>query len=157
MTDSNEVKGPESGGRRRFLGGLGVLSLAWLTALVYPAYKYLAPAAARDPYDKEGKSPIEGLKADEVAKPGQGKNAGFAGGGLIVFRASNGELKALSSKCTHAGCNVQFQGDSLICHCHGGIYDLEGKNVSGPPPKPLTPYRVLERDGLLFVLRPENT
>ncbi len=156
MTEELENKVPEDTGRRRFLGGLGVLSVAWLGALVYPVYKYLAPAAPKDPFDKDGKAPIEGMTAADVARPGQGKNAGFVGGGLIVMRTADGQLRALSSKCTHAGCNVEFDGDQLICHCHGGIYDLEGKNVSGPPPKPLTPYKVVEQDGQLFVMRPEN-
>lgn len=156
MVESSEAKAPESVSRRRFLWGMGALSAAWLAAIIYPTYKYLAPTEAKDPFDKEGKAPIEGIKADEVAKPGQGKNAGFAGGGLVVFRLPSGELRALSSKCTHAGCNVQYQGDSLHCHCHGGVYDLEGKNVSGPPPRPLTLYQVVEKEGLLFVVRPDK-
>jgi len=156
MTDSHEVKAPQSASRRTFLWGMGALSVGWLAAIIYPTYKFLAPTALKDPFDKEGKAPIEGMKLEDVAKPGQGKNAGFAGGGLVVFRLPSGELRALSSKCTHAGCNVQFQGDSLHCHCHGGVYDLEGKNVSGPPPRPLTPYKVVEKDGLLFVVRPDK-
>lgn len=142
--------------RRRFLWGMGLVSMAWAGGLLYPIYRYLAPGMAKDPFDAEGKAPIEGVRADDVARPGQGRNAGFAGGGIVVFRAPDGELRALSSKCTHAGCNVQFQGDSIHCHCHGGVYDLEGKNVSGPPPKPLIRFHVVERDGMLYVFRPNR-
>jgi Rieske Fe-S protein len=74
---------------------------------------------------------------------------------VIVFRDAGGALKAFDSKCTHAGCNVQFQGEKLYCNCHGGTYDLSGKNVSGPPPKPLTELRVFEDQGLLYVARLE--
>lgn len=154
MSDAVNVEPREDRGRRCFLGGMGALTLAWAGGLLYPIYKYLAPTVPKDPFDAEGKAPIQGVKADDVARPGQGRNAGFAGGGLVVFRAPNGELRALSSKCTHAGCNVEFKGDSIHCHCHGGVYDLEGKNVSGPPPKPLTRYQVVERDGLLYIVRP---
>jgi Rieske Fe-S protein len=39
---------------------------------------------------------------------------------------------------------VQFRpGDRTIwCACHDGLYDLEGRNVSGPPPRPLERYVV---------------
>ncbi|MFH1746103.1 MAG: Rieske 2Fe-2S domain-containing protein, partial [Planctomycetota bacterium] len=66
-------------------------------------------------------------------------------------------LRAFDSKCTHAGCNVEFQGDKIFCHCHGGTYDLDGKNIAGPPPRPLTELAVVEDEGQLFVLRPEAT
>src|SRR5687767_11620432 len=40
----------------------------------------------------------------------------------IVFVTSQGELRALSSKCTHAGCIVAWQKKSvkehLLCPCH---------------------------------------
>jgi Rieske Fe-S protein len=39
---------------------------------------------------------------------------------------------------------VEFQKnrERIYCNCHGGVYDLSGRNVSGPPPRPLTPYKV---------------
>ncbi len=30
----------------------------------------------------------------------------------------------------------------IWCACHNGHYDLFGKNVAGPPPRPLEPYKV---------------
>ncbi len=156
MEAENPATTPEQPARRRFLGIMGGLTVAWLAALVYPLYKYLAPTALKDPFDKDGKAPVEGAKAADLARPGMGKNAGFAGGGLIVLRAPSGELRAFTSKCTHAGCNVQFQGDKLFCNCHGGVYDLAGQNVAGPPPRPLQPYRLIEDGGLLFILRPDK-
>jgi Rieske Fe-S protein len=30
----------------------------------------------------------------------------------------------------------------IWCYCYDGIYDLTGKNVGGPPPRPLTTLRV---------------
>ena len=47
--------------------------------------------------------------------------------------------------CTHLGCTVQYREDkdAIWCACHGGQYDAHtGKNVAGPPPKPLTPLKV---------------
>ena len=31
---------------------------------------------------------------------------------------------------------------AIACNCHGGQYDLTGRNVGGPPPRPLTPFKV---------------
>jgi Rieske Fe-S protein len=147
----------ESGSRRGFLAALGGLSSLWLGALVFPVYRYLAPRKAVDPFGSEGRVKVDKISLADVAKPGQGKNGGYAGRGLIVLRGENGELRAFDSKCTHAGCNVAFQGSRIECPCHGGVYNLQGKNVSGPPPAPLTELNVFEANGQLFVGRPTHS
>lgn len=139
--------------RRRFLGALGGLAAVWAGASLYPVYRFLSPQPAPDPFGKEGRAVVEKIMPAEVAQNGMGKNGGYAGRGVIVFRNDSGELKAFDSKCTHAGCNVQFQGAKLFCNCHGGTYDQTGKNIAGPPPRPLTELRVFEDKGLLFVAR----
>jgi len=50
----------------------------------------------------------------------------------------------MEATCTHLDCLVQFKNDTqqIFCACHNGIYDLHGRNVSGPPPKPLKEYVV---------------
>jgi cytochrome b6-f complex iron-sulfur subunit len=140
-------------GRRRFLATLGGLSAAWLGASLYPVYRYLGPRPSADPFDKGGRVPVEKVTPAEVARPGSGRNGAFAGRGLIVLRTPEGELRAFDAKCSHAGCNVEYQGDKLFCHCHGGTYDLGGRNIAGPPPRPLTPLRISEQDGALYVSR----
>ena len=42
---------------------------------------------------------------------------------------------------------VQYQDTSrqIWCACHNGTYDMTGRVVSGPPPKPLEEYAVLVR------------
>jgi Rieske Fe-S protein len=86
-----------------------------------------------------------------------GKNGAYGTRGVVVFRDQNGQLKAFDSKCTHAGCNVAFEGDRIYCNCHGGTYDLNGANIAGPPPRPLTRLGITEQDGVLYVSRIENT
>lgn len=155
--DKNEekslsVEAPKSDKRRKFLlaaaGGVGI---AWAGAAAYPVYKYLAPQPIPDPFGEDGKALVEKIVPADVARPGSGKNGGYAARGIIVLRNPEGELKAFDSKCTHAGCNVEFQGDKIFCNCHGGTYDLTGKNIAGPPPKPLTELKVLEEEGALYV------
>jgi cytochrome b6-f complex iron-sulfur subunit len=69
----------------------------------------------------------------------------------VVLRARDGQLRAFDAKCSHAGCNVKFDGARMACPCHGGIYDLTGKNIAGPPPRPLTELGVREENGELFI------
>jgi Rieske Fe-S protein len=46
---------------------------------------------------------------------------------------------ALSSRCMHLGCPVRWvdAAERFICPCHGGVYDLLGRRVGGPPVRPL--------------------
>jgi menaquinol-cytochrome c reductase iron-sulfur subunit len=46
---------------------------------------------------------------------------------------------AISSRCAHLGCPVRWvdAAERLICPCHGGVYDLLGRRVGGPPVRPL--------------------
>ncbi len=157
MAENQKDGGVKSPGRRRFMGTMVGLSVAWVGAMLYPLYKYVAPRAAVDPFGKDGLAKVEGLTASDVAQPGTGGNCGFAGGGLIVLRDKQGELKAFNSKCTHAGCTVSYQTTQLYCNCHGGTYNLDGKNVAGPPPKPLAEYDIIEDQGALFLKRPTQS
>jgi Rieske Fe-S protein len=64
---------------------------------------------------------------------------------LIVVHTQSGDYRAFSAVCTHLGCIVEYRGEKggyFHCNCHGGEYDLNGKNISGPPPRPLMPYPV---------------
>jgi Rieske Fe-S protein len=63
---------------------------------------------------------------------------------VILVREEGGEFRALSATCTHLECIVQYRGDlkRIWCACHNGMYDLHGRNVSGPPPRPLEEYAV---------------
>jgi Rieske Fe-S protein len=150
---AKDKKDQENISRRRFLGFLSVIGLGWLATIIYPVYEYLSPQQAPDPFGKNGLALVEKITPADVAKPGMGKNGGYGGRGLIVFRNPEGQLKAFDSKCTHAGCNVQYQVTKLYCNCHGGTYNLDGINIAGPPPKPLTELGVEEQNGQLYVFR----
>jgi Rieske Fe-S protein len=39
----------------------------------------------------------------------------------------------------------------IWCACHNGKYDLNGKNISGPPPRPLTEYNVIEKGKEVYI------
>lgn len=63
---------------------------------------------------------------------------------VIVIKASETDIRAFSATCTHLACIVEFRKNQHIiwCNCHNGEYDLHGRNIGGPPPRPLTPFTV---------------
>jgi Rieske Fe-S protein len=73
----------------------------------------------------------------------------------ILIRTPAGELRAFSAVCTHLNCTVQYRDEKqeIWCACHNGVYDLNGKNVSGPPPRPLEEYKVNVKGDQLVVSR----
>jgi Rieske Fe-S protein len=46
---------------------------------------------------------------------------------------------AISTRCAHLGCPVRWvdAAERFICPCHGGVYNLLGQPVGGPPVRPL--------------------
>jgi Rieske Fe-S protein len=91
-------------------------------------------------------------------KPGDVKvNTGeifkFGNRPAILIRTPAGELRAFSAVCTHLACIVQFRPDvrHIWCACHNGHFDLNGKNIAGPPPRPLEQYVVKVRGDQIVV------
>jgi menaquinol-cytochrome c reductase iron-sulfur subunit len=58
---------------------------------------------------------------------------------VYVVKRPDGAMKALSNICTHMQCDVHWDPmlGNFLCPCHGGLYDIDGTNVGGPPPQPL--------------------
>jgi len=58
----------------------------------------------------------------------------------VLLRSSEGEFRAYSRKCSHAGCSVDFEPSRrcLSCPCHQGAFDARmGFVMFGPPRRPL--------------------
>jgi Rieske Fe-S protein len=70
-------------------------------------------------------------------------------------RTAGGELRAMAATCTHLGCIVQYRQDlgQVWCACHNGHFDLNGRNIAGPPPAPLEAYVVRESGDQIVVTR----
>ena len=60
------------------------------------------------------------------------------------MRVAEDQYRAFAATCTHLDCIVEFRSDRQLfwCNCHDGQFDLNGRNVGGPPPRPLEPLRV---------------
>jgi cytochrome b6-f complex iron-sulfur subunit len=142
---------PEGPTRRRLVElFLGSGLFASLASFVYPVLRYLVPP------------PVADLGGDEViaAKVGDlklnsAKIFRFGNRPGLLLRVGEGEYRAFSAICTHLSCTVQYRTDlhEIWCACHNGMYDLNGRNVSGPPPRPLENYQVHVRGDDLVVSR----
>lgn len=67
-------------------------------------------------------------------------------------------LTVLSPICPHLGCSPQwFSGKKLfICPCHHSIYEMNGKRIGGPAPRPMDQLPVqIEKDGAISILYEE--
>lgn len=65
-------------------------------------------------------------------------------------------INVLSSSCAHLGCPVRWnirEGEGeFLCPCHGGIYNINGEYVAGPPPRGLYQYTFeIRKDGNIYV------
>jgi len=59
--------------------------------------------------------------------------------GLYVMNLGQEGWIALDFHCTHLQCAVNWVESTkqYMCPCHGGVYDMKGNVLSGPPPQPL--------------------
>ena len=121
----------------QFLLGGGLLASA--VAFLYPVLRYLVPPAATD----LGGDSVVAAKVGDL-KANSGKIFRFGSRPGLLVRTAEGEYRAMSAVCTHLNCTVQYRSDvrEVWCACHNGFYDLNGRNVAGPPPRPLESYDV---------------
>ena len=63
--------------------------------------------------------------------------------GVFVYRKSETDVVAFSNVCTHLSCHVNWDANQkeYICPCHDGHFDVNGKVVAGPPPRPLDTFQ----------------
>ncbi|MET9615941.1 Rieske (2Fe-2S) protein [Kitasatospora indigofera] len=73
---------------------------------------------------------------------------------IVVTQPTEGQYKAFSAKCTHAGCIVdQVKNNEILCPCHGSRFSITDGSVqgTGPAPSPLPSYQVAVEGGTLKV------
>jgi Rieske Fe-S protein len=131
-----------------FVLGGGVL--VFIGTLVYPIFRFLLPSKlAATRVDN-----VRVAKATEI-KPNSGKHFRFGSQIGILIRTPSEEFRAFDATCTHLSCTVQYRDDieHIWCACHNGHFDLTGRNIKGPPPKPLPQYEVTMRGDDIFVSR----
>jgi len=138
-------------GRRNILQWiLGGGFAASILSFVYPAIRFMNPPAVPEAAVNEAS-----VGSASGWKPNSGKIVRFGSRPVLLIRASESEWRAYSAICTHLNCTVQYQEAErqIWCACHNGFYDLNGRVVSGPPPRPLEEYTVRVRGDEVVVAR----
>jgi Rieske Fe-S protein len=72
----------------------------------------------------------------------------------VYVSTDNGrEFVAMSNICTHLGCRVRWIDgrEEFFCPCHNGVFDKNGRIVSGPVPRPLDQFETMVENGQLFI------
>jgi len=137
--------------RRRFLDRvLGTWAAGVVGSILYPIVRYLEPPEVPE----AAMLAVSGGSAATLA-PNSARIVPFGTSPVIVVRTATGEVRAFSATCTHLDCTVQYRTDlrHIWCACHNGHYDLNGRNVAGPPPQPLAPFDVNLKDDEIMILR----
>jgi cytochrome b6-f complex iron-sulfur subunit len=128
--------------RRRLLSWfLGTSLGALVAAVLYPVLRFLTPPEVAE----ASASQVEAGRTNDPELLEQGfKIVQFGADPVIVIRVAEGDFRAFSAVCTHLACIVAYRPELRLIwyYCHDGIYDLTGKNIGGPPPRPLAPYVV---------------
>lgn len=151
-----EAMDGETGGLRHTRRGfvnwiLGTSVGGLLLAVLYPVGRYLIPPEVAESASATVTLPF---KPEDVA-PNSGQIFRFGNRPGILVRTPSGELRAFSAACTHLGCIVQYRPDlaHVWCACHNGHFDLNGRNIEGPPPTPLEAFAVNVREDQIVVSR----
>jgi Rieske Fe-S protein len=140
MDSADRAQAERRGLSRRWINlllGSGVL--ASIASFFYPALRYMLPPAVAEPASRS----VVAAKADEL-KNNSAKIFRFGARPALLVRTAEGEYRAFTAVCTHLNCTVQFREDlrQIWCACHNGLFDLNGRNISGPPPRPLETFQV---------------
>lgn len=131
--------------RREFARFLVLTSSAFVAGQGYIAAEHLI---------RDRRSTVsERLKVASLSTVSPGGVVAFAYPGehdkCLLVRMTDGAVVAFSQACTHLSCAVIPKLDEgvFFCPCHDGYFDLRsGRNLSGPPPRPL-PRIILETEG----------
>jgi Rieske Fe-S protein len=137
-------------GRRWVNLVLGAGVVATIASFIYPAIRYVIPP----PVSEATNLSVVAAKLGEL-KDNSAKVFKFGSEPAILIHTSGGQYRAFTAVCTHLGCTVQYRPDlhEIWCPCHNGTYNLEGRNISGPPPRPLAQYQVHIQDQDVVVVR----
>jgi len=132
---------------------LGTGIVASFASFLYPVIRYLIPPQTAE---LASDTVLAGKTGDLALNSGKIFRFGSRPG--LLIRTPDGKYHALSAVCTHLGCTVQYRPDlhNVWCACHNGMYDINGRNISGPPPKPLEAYEVFIKGDEIYVQRPRS-
>src|ERR1041384_6772780 len=75
----------------------------------------------------------------------------------LYIRSEGVQPLVLWARCPHASCSVEWKDGegAFVCPCHQGKFDKMGKNIAGPPPRPLDRLKASFVKGEMYIEEPE--
>lgn len=139
---------PES--RRNFLKrvwtGLGVLAVVEFAAVIFG---FLFSGNG----NKNVYIPKQMVEAGSVNSFKPNSVTPFRGGRFYLTRLEDGGFIAISLRCTHLGCSIEWEDEKkrFICPCHSSAFAMNGDVENPPAPKALDYYPIIIEDGIIKV------
>ena len=155
---------PEDGGRRMFLkAGVGIVGTGLACAVAVPAAKFLGfplsneTTSGSDAFvlvgrrDMFGKDPVKvDVFTDRVDAWNRARQV-KVGSAWVLER--EGALIALSTRCPHLGCAIDWNGNAghFECPCHESAFSDRGTRQEGPSPRDMDTLEVADEEGLVSI------
>jgi len=92
-------------------------------------------------------------KAPKLQTAGGSMVTRIRGKELLLVRDGQGSAHTFEAKCPHEGCDINYSPEhqKIECPCHDAVFDLTGKVLQGPPPRPLATYQtIVDGDRILI-------
>jgi cytochrome b6-f complex iron-sulfur subunit len=98
-----------------------------------------------DPKNLMDAGPVESFRMNSVTA--------FRNGRFYLSRLADGGFIALSLRCTHLGCSINWEDDKsrFICPCHSSAYRIDGEVQNPPAPSALDYFPVIIENGIVKI------
>jgi menaquinol-cytochrome c reductase iron-sulfur subunit len=150
--------------RRGLLGRfIGLIAALIGAILVYPLAGYtIFPALKRrseewvDILDPTRLKPLEPKSIEVVMSLKDGWLKSTAVKSVWAVRKGD-EIVIYSPLCTHLGCGYRWEAERQVffCPCHGSVFNIDGRVLAGPAPRPLDTLPVKVENGRLWIIYKE--
>ena len=147
-TEKQSSQTPES--RRSFLkkvwAGLGVLAGVEFAAVIFGfLFSGKGNKNVYVPKQMVEAGPVNSFQPNSVTP--------FRGGRFYLTRLEDGGFIAISLRCTHLGCSIEWEDEKkrFICPCHSSAFAMNGDVQNPPAPKALDYYPIIIEDGIIKV------
>jgi menaquinol-cytochrome c reductase iron-sulfur subunit len=154
--------GPSGTRRRRFFEWMITASAGFIGAgLAFPLIGYLiSPALKRRTQPWVNVAAVDELIAgvptqlEYMATVQDGYQETKTQKALWAVKQTSGDVTVFSPTCPHLGCGYHWDGgeQKFKCPCHGSVYDVSGRVLAGPAPRPLDALPSKIDNGRLFVV-----
>ena len=150
--------GRRNAGRLAFLAGYSLVGMgAHLGGELSYGYGL---RVNRNVYEDRGPHEFVAVLDENELSQGEMRRVETDGVGILVSRASSGEVCAIAATCNHFSGPLQEgerKGDTIVCPWHGSRFDLcTGEIIDGPAVFPQSRYETRVRDGSIEIKTMED-